>query len=200
MSQDSKKTSKKASTSKQSKDGSSKKNKEKSASLSFLGNEIITEIRRHWWGLISLYLVMGGGLMLAWLLLVLVTDRSGGFLLNSLVSLIVIIMMTVICFLAARVFWSNKLIISRSNVCQITHYTLFSSKSSVLGLANIEDVTIERKGVFAHFWRYGTLSIETAGEQDNFYFIYCPKPEECARLIMELREEYILAAPSQKLR
>ena len=54
-------------------------------------------------------------------------------------------------------------------------------------------------GLFAHAFDYGTLNIETAGEQENFMFKYCPKPEECARTLMSLREEYLKATKQDQV-
>ena len=82
--------------------------------------------------------------------------------------------------------------INQTEVRQITQQTLFFTKTSVLGLANIEDVTAIRKGVFAHLLDYGTLNIETAGEQENFKFKYCPDPDRFVGLLMQAREKYLV--------
>ena len=164
-----------------------------------LGGKIILEVKRHWAGLVGLCLGIISGLLLASLLLSLV-GVVGGLFDSFVVILLVLTVAFVICVLAARVYWGNQLIVSETSICQITCYAIFSSKASILGLANIEDVTVVREGVFAHFWGYGILNIETAGEQDNFKFLYCPQPENCAHLIMELREKYLRDNPAQKLR
>jgi hypothetical protein len=38
---------------------------------------------------------------------------------------------------------------------------------------------------------YGNLSIETAGEQSNFNFTYCPRPGYYAKVILNAREKIL---------
>jgi len=38
---------------------------------------------------------------------------------------------------------------------------------------------------------YGTLKIETAGEQTNFSFTFCPNPNHCAKVILDAREKML---------
>jgi hypothetical protein len=48
-----------------------------------------------------------------------------------------------------------------------------------------------------HLFNYGTLRVETAGEQSNFNFIYCPRPNAVAKLILEARERYVEHPPKR---
>jgi hypothetical protein len=45
--------------------------------------------------------------------------------------------------------------------------------------------------MFSLIFNYGTLKIETAGEQANFHFNMCPNPNYYAKLILEVREDLI---------
>ena len=54
-----------------------------------------------------------------------------------------------------KVYWGNVILISGTNVRQLTRRALFHTKSSTLGLANIEDVTFIRNGFFAHLLDFG---------------------------------------------
>ena len=155
--------------------------------------EVVLEVRRHWFGLFTLYGLMTFGLLMFLAFPMLVSDSQNDDL--ALVALgilgIAILLAAPLSFFIWKVYWGNFIRISRTEVRQLTRWALFHTKSSVLGLANIEDVTIIRSGFFAHFFNYGTLNIETAGEQENFTFRYCPKPEECMRKLMKMREEYL---------
>ena len=157
-----------------------------------LSNQPVLEVRRHWFGLASVYVLMGLGL-LAIVLIFPVGDGSdqGGNLVAILALAMAVCILLVLSIFIAKVYMGNILLISQMEVKQISREALFLTKSSVLGLANVEDVTTVRKGITAHVFNYGTLNIETAGEQDNFMFRYCPRPEECARTLMELREDYL---------
>ena len=156
-------------------------------------SEILLEVRRHWFGLFTLYGLMTFGLLLLLAFPILVTDSQSGDLALILLAILglAVLLATLLSFLIWKVYWGNLIRISHTEVRQLTRRALFHTKSSVLGLANIEDVTIIRSGFFAHWFNYGTLNIETAGEQENFTFRYCPKPEECMRNLMRIREEYL---------
>lgn len=152
----------------------------------------IIEVQRHEFGLITIYFLTSFGVLISWSSILAI----GGLWQNNkvlviLTSLFIMILISTLLFLINKVYKGNYLIISETEIRQITKKALFSTKLSVLGLANIEDVTIIRRGVFAHIFDYGTLNIETAGEQENFKFIYCPKPKEFGRQLMSLREEYL---------
>ena len=67
------------------------------------------------------------------------------------------------------VYWSNRLVLMDDEIRQTLQKGLLNRKISSLGLANIEDVTIEQKGFMATLFNYGTLLIETAGEQSCRY-------------------------------
>ena len=127
----------------------------------------ILEIRRHWFGLFALYGLMIFGLLMFMTFPVLVSDSQSDDL--ALVGLGVLgfalLVAAPLAFFIWKVYWGNVIKISNTEVRQLTRRALFHTKSSVLGLANIEDVTVIRNGIFAHFLNYGTLNIETAGEQ-----------------------------------
>ena len=155
----------------------------------------VLEIKRHWFGLVSIYSLMTAGLAAVCLLIILIGDFWHASVAAAAVSVLALIALVYVVFVLfvfiGRIYNSNLLVINRLEVRQVAREALFMTKSSVLGLANVEDVTTVRNGVFAHVFNYGTLNIETAGEQENFKFRYCPNPEECARTLMRLREDYL---------
>ncbi len=108
-----------------------------------------------------------------------------------LVIAIVIVIVIGILFLQTIIYWSNSLTLTEDEIRQSLQTSIFSRKVSRLGLANIEDVTVVQKGILAMMFNYGTVKIETAGEQSNFTFKYCPKPSQHARAIMSAREGYL---------
>jgi hypothetical protein len=64
-------------------------------------------------------------------------------------------------------------------------------KVSQLSLANVEDVTSEQRGIFSNMFNYGVLNIETAGEQANFNFGYCPNPHRIAKIILDAKDDFL---------
>ena len=156
---------------------------------------LVAEVRRHWFGLFSLYaLMLGGFLLIALIFFMLDADLwLDNLALVASLSLSLLILFVPLCFLINYVYWGNIFRIYETEVRLLARRAVFYSKFSILGLANVEDVTFERQGVFAHVMDYGTLNVETAGEQENFIFKYCPRPEKQTRLLMETREKYLKA-------
>jgi uncharacterized membrane protein YdbT with pleckstrin-like domain len=68
--------------------------------------------------------------------------------------------------------------------------TLFNRKVSRLSMSNVEDVNEEQRGIIASIFNYGTLTVQTAGTEDNFIFTMCPNPAQLADKIIEARQAY----------
>ena len=58
-------------------------------------------------------------------------------------------------------------------------------------MVNVEDVTSIQKGMFATMLGYGVLKIETAGEQANFEYTFCPRSNYYAKVILNAREKVL---------
>lgn len=161
--------------------------------------ELITEIRKHPVGL-AIVLATGGFVMLMLLL-------SGVFLgvvdfdailglqdANSLRPLLVIFMFmfvlatAVMTFIAAFLYQSNVIFITSEKIAQVLYRSLFNRKISQLSIGDVQDVTVTQKGLLAHYFDYGTLIIETAGEQENYQFSYVPKPYQVSKQIVGAHE------------
>ncbi|MCA9344118.1 PH domain-containing protein, partial [Candidatus Saccharibacteria bacterium] len=68
----------------------------------------------------------------------------------------------------------------------------FNRKISQLSIGDVQDVTVTQKGVLAHLFNYGTLVIETAGEQQNYLFTYIPDPYKHSKLIVGAHEKNLV--------
>ena len=160
-------------------------------------DEVIFRTRRHIFGLISHLLIFTLGATGIFAYLSAVTGLVSNFLLFGLLALPAGL---ILARLYVKVYHDNLLVVTSINIQQVTRKAVFSGKRSVLGLANVEDVTVIRKCIFCYLFDYGTLNIETAGEQDNFLFPYCPQPEKYVKLLMQAREIYLQDNPSQVVR
>lgn len=160
--------------------------------------QFVTEIHKHPFGIIFLYIQAAIGLVIAaFLAMVLLPGLLGeeSWARNSIAisaALVVVLCIVVlILILATYLYRLNRLIISDRNVTQVLQKGLFNRQVSELSMANVEDVTANQKGIFATMFNYGELKIETAGEQNNFHFSYCPNPNYYGRIVLESRQKYI---------
>lgn len=160
----------------------------------------VADIRQHPFGLFVIYLQISLALLLALgLLLILGRELLRSFGMNangvdaliSFFALLVIALGLIFMILAARIYNSHQLIITDQNITQVLQIGLFNRKVSELSMSNVEDVTAQQKGIFPTIFNYGTLKIETAGEQNNFLFSYCPNPNAYAKALLDARSQYI---------
>src|SRR5690606_5340605 len=98
--------------------------------------------------------------------------RSAIVLLGFLLVVGVVVMMTI----QAVLYVNNVIFVTSDKIAQVLYVTLFNRKISQLSIGDVQDVTVTQKGILAHLFNYGTLVIETAGEQQNYTFTYIPDP------------------------
>lgn len=92
-------------------------------------------------------------------------------------------------------------VVTDQRVLNVVQSGLFHRTVSELDLGNIQDVSSNIKGVLPTMLNYGTITVETAGEQDNFAFPNLPHPELVGKKLLELSravETKKLAQPSVK--
>lgn len=91
-------------------------------------------------------------------------------------------------FIAAMIYRNNVIYVTDEKIAQVLYTSLFNRKMSQLSIGDVQDVTVKQIGIFPRIFKYGTLTIETAGEQQNYTFSYVPQPYESARVIVGAHE------------
>lgn len=157
----------------------------------------IFTIHRHFFGIFIVYIqVLVGilaGLGLIYFLLPSFVEPSNNraYQIIAMFSVGALVIIALILVVATVIYLQSKLIVTDQNVTQILQRGLFSRKISQLSLNDVEDVTADQHGLFSTAFNFGILKIETAGEQSNFHFSYCPRPSHYAKLILEARERFL---------
>ncbi|MBI3624265.1 PH domain-containing protein [Candidatus Saccharibacteria bacterium] len=169
------------------------------------GSHEIVTIRRHPFGLVTLYLQTIIGLVVAfglifWTLPTLLNGVDGMRTANitSVLALVAILIGTaaaVFLIIATALYRQNRWVITDDSITQVLRIGIFRTQTSGLSMANIEDVSSERIGIFAVLFGFGTLKVETAGERSNFHFYYCPTPDVYAKILLDARERFIEQDP-----
>lgn len=93
--------------------------------------------------------------------------------------------------LAAIVYINDVIFVTSEKLAQVLYRNVITRKVSQLNIGDVQDVTVTQKGIFARIFNYGTLVIETAGEQDNYIFTYIPNPTHVCQSIIGAHEEYV---------
>lgn len=160
--------------------------------------ELVCMIKRHPIGLvgvtftgllIALAVVAGSSVLGSWIDTQ--PDINGGFNIGVYITLFGILMGIIVgffTFVAAYVYNNSVILVTSDKVAQVLYTSLVNRKISQLSLGDLQDVTVEQKGIMSRVFNYGTIVIETAGEQNNFIFNYTPYPYGCAKDIVSARE------------
>ena len=77
-------------------------------------------------------------------------------------------------------------IVTNDRIIDIEQKGLFGRSISELDLSRIQDVHSEIKGIFPSLFNFGTVVVQTAGEDKNFVFEQVPDPHAVRQRILEL--------------
>ncbi|CAN5120945.1 hypothetical protein BH11PAT4_BH11PAT4_0340 [soil metagenome] len=86
-------------------------------------------------------------------------------------------------------FYYDILIVTDRRVVDIDQEQLFFRSISELNLNDVEDVNSSVKGFFPTLFGYGTVTIQSAGEQINFVARNFRHPREIATIIADLSDQ-----------
>lgn len=161
---------------------------------------VICAIKKHPIGLISIYL---SGFLVSLIVVIAIVlvgvwlepQLSGVSFPISTVFITVGVFMGVVSFfltyVAGFVYQNNILILTNEKVAQILYKNLIDRKISQLSLGELQDITVDQKGLLARAFQYGTIVLETAGEQNNYNFTYTRYPQHCAKELVLAHESSI---------
>ncbi len=161
---------------------------------------LVGEIKKHPFGLFIIY--ASGSFVTALLMIALIivplavkSDPTATFDIASIrtalivVGFLLLLLSIGVTMIAAYLYQNNVVLITNEKLTQLLYLSLFNRKISQLSIGDVQDVTVKQVGLFPRIFKYGTLTIETAGEQDNYDFTYTPLPYETAKLIVGAHEE-----------
>ncbi|HOZ36918.1 MAG TPA: PH domain-containing protein [bacterium] len=85
-------------------------------------------------------------------------------------------------------YYLDVWVVTNYRVIGVEQKGLFNRKVSEYKLFRIQDVMAEQKGVFSTVLDYGTVHVQTAGEQEMVNFQQVPNPNHIARELIRLIE------------
>lgn len=164
--------------------------------------EVVCIVRKHPLGLLAIYLTgffiavasSLGALYLGELIIEEGYATIAGISTNTVaaaVSAFIGLLVIVASYLIGFIYQNNILVVTTDKVVQVIYRNLVDRKISQLSLGDLQDVTVDQRGLFARIFSYGTLVIETAGEQNNYNFSYAENPHECSSKLFGARENSI---------
>ena len=163
---------------------------------------VLAIVKKHWMGQLAIILVSFSALIsLLVLAVVLGADSSSGmdhttYGLVMGVGVLVVGILMFMLFIVTFIYGQSRLTITDKSLVQIIQASFFNRKVARLSMSNVEDVSVHQNGVLQTMCGYGTLTVQTAGEEDNFIFALCPNPNKYAEIILDARQSYALKHPA----
>lgn len=163
------------------------------------GERIICEIKRHPFGILSMYFSGGIAILIAVVLAAMAPQIADqlAYSADNIMTMallgagIVVIGVACMLWIATTIYWQNRWIVTDDSITQIVQDGLFGRRVSQLSMENLEDVTVDQQGFLPSMFNFGTLKAETAGERSKFVFPMCPNPNAYARKILEVHEAFL---------
>jgi hypothetical protein len=79
-------------------------------------------------------------------------------------------------------------VITNQRIIDSTKTNPFSLKMSTADLVNVQDMTVERDGVFRTMFNFGDIVCQTAAELQEFRMAGIPRPQEIQLLVDKERD------------
>lgn len=114
---------------------------------------------------------------------------SGSLL--TLVSLLGLLFVGLLMFGAVWIWRNNRILVTNEHIVDIDQVTVFRRSVATLTLGRIQDVSAEIAGPVQTLLQYGTITVQTAGQQEKFRFDYLPNPYQVEQYILEVHKEYL---------
>jgi hypothetical protein len=157
---------------------------------------LLAEIRKHPFGL---FIILATGMLIAIVLFAAVTAIASSDFLSSLgfgnlnavvvfAGFLLSIFVIAITLVNAHLYRNNVVFVTNEKLAQVLFITLFNRKISQLSIGDVQDVTVQQNGFLPNMVGYGTLVVETAGEQQNYTFSFVPKPYETSKIVINAHE------------
>lgn len=163
-------------------------------------DRVLAVVHKHWIGIVGMYILAVAAAVTSIALAVFVIPdlqlSSEAIRLATAVAVVAAIFLAGVFYVIIYVYDQSKLTLTDRSLVTLVQRGLFNKKTSRLSMSNVEDVNVDQRGIIAHLFNYGTLTVQTAGEEDNFVFSQCPNANVYAEQILEARQAYALHHPA----
>jgi membrane protein YdbS with pleckstrin-like domain len=163
--------------------------------------QVELDVRRHWINILPVWLSSAAMVVAAVALSFvfgLFRDNVAKFLPSvlSTIILVVLIALALLIFLTGTwVYRQNRLVLTNKHLIRVEQDGLFSRKVSQLALGRVQDVNGVRRGLIATVLNFGSVEVQSAGEDEEFVFIQMPNPSGLADQLMKAHDRYAGGQP-----
>lgn len=160
--------------------------------------QIIKVVRRHWFNILSQFLLFFAIILLMLGSFALIPFFSQDFTNTEFSNLFIFIESTIAMFVWLFMFfvwidyYFDVWIITNERIVNIEQKGLFSRSVSELEFSKIQDVSTDVKGVIPTILNFGEVYVQTAGTAGKFIFHKIPDPYHIKSIIMTLQKRTVL--------
>ncbi len=160
---------------------------------------ILLQATRHPIGVFAIFSMAGlSAIVIITLYVFLISDSSilsslgissaGIGAVGGLVAIILLSVIAGVSFVAAHVYKKSRIILTNQKVVLIQYHSLISREVSQLNIGEVEDVNVSQPTLLDRIFKTGKVTIETAGEQNNYMLTQVEKPYEFAQKTIQMHE------------
>ena len=165
------------------------------------GEHVIIEIQRSFFGVLGIYfstiIITLSLLAVAYLL------QEGSILKNnpsfssesatyvSLLAAILGLLSLIVGYIAATIYWENRMFITNEAVHQVVRKGLFDKSTQRIALNRVESIKATQKTMMQRLLGYGTLVFATEGDDVDYSITHVKSPTQYPRIFQDAQEEFI---------
>lgn len=162
------------------------------------GEYVISAIKRHPIGLLSIWAVVGLIILLTFIAVPLLLANqalvgslsSGAIASIGMILLLVCVLFALGGIIATVVYNGNRFYLTNESVTQHIQVSLFSKKEQTISLINIEDASFRQHGILQTLLNYGSLRLSTEGDETTYRFNYVSNPQRQVKLLNNAVEAF----------
>jgi len=168
------------------------------------GEFIISAIRRHPVGLLSIW--AGAGTVIIVLLIIMVVLGSGTLssgldsaspatpalpiAILAIPVILISILTLIFAAIGTMIYNANRFFLTNESVIQQIQTSLFSKREQTVSLSNVEDASYTQDGIIPHLLNYGMLRLSTQGDETTYRFNYASSPQSQIALLNNAVEAF----------
>ena len=159
------------------------------------GENIVKVVRRHWFVMLSFALsifIMAVAPVLLYIFSIYIGlhfPEIAGSVQNWIAFLysIWLLILWTIFFIEWTDYYLDVLIITDKRVVNVEQKGFFHREVISFRYEQIQDITVETRGVIQTFFKFGLMQIQTAGEKRCIIIKHANNPEEARRILVDMQ-------------
>jgi hypothetical protein len=163
------------------------------------GEYVISSIKRHPIGLISIWAAEAAAILLFGALYLYSLTPQGVESLSSLgvtlgglswMGFLVVLLLGLLGWAGTIIYLANQFYLTNESVIQFIQTGLFARKEQTISLQNIEDASFRQHGIIQHLFDYGTIRLSTEGDETTYRFYFAQHPRQQIALLNNAVESF----------